>query len=183
MVSVPIRPARERCEVRSGVGLGEPLTPVGLAAEDRRQEPLLLLLGAVLKDRRGDEREAPGDVAEGAPSDASSWLNTYCCSRLKPAPPCSLGQPRAAQPFSTSFACHVVMVGRSMGIPRRKRSRTSAGRLARMKARTSARNAARSGWKSKFTCRCRPAAGRRIRVRITPYGFPLPAFAGTGSAE
>ena len=130
----------------------------------------------------GATSEKPQEMwPSGAPSDASSWLNTYCCSRLKPAPPCSFGQPRAAQPFSTSFACHTAMVGRSMGMPRRKRSRTSAGRFSRMKVRTSVRNAARSGWKSKFTCRCRPAAGRGLaRAPSRPWiagcvGLPEPA--------
>ena len=55
--SSPSRTARglQAGEVRAGVRLAETLAPHLLAAHDRRQEPLLLLLGPVLQQRRSEE--------------------------------------------------------------------------------------------------------------------------------
>ena len=47
---------RQTGQVRAGARLGEQLAPDHLAAEGRRQEPLLLLLGAERDDRREDPR-------------------------------------------------------------------------------------------------------------------------------
>ena len=58
LVAVEHRRRLQAGEVGSRVGLAEALAPAHLAAEDLRQEVLLLLLGPPLQDRRPDERVA-----------------------------------------------------------------------------------------------------------------------------
>ena len=55
LVAVALGPRLQAGEIRTGVRLAEPLAPQLLAAGDRRQEALLLLLGAELQQRRPEE--------------------------------------------------------------------------------------------------------------------------------
>ena len=55
LVAVELGARREGGEVAARVRLAEPLAPGRLAVQDPRQEPVLLLLGAPLQDRRADE--------------------------------------------------------------------------------------------------------------------------------
>ena len=59
-VAVGHRPRLQRRQIGTGVGLGEALAPDLVPAEHGPQEPLLLLLGPVLHDRRRDVRDADG---------------------------------------------------------------------------------------------------------------------------
>ena len=58
VVADRLRPAPQRRQVRSGVGLGHALGPDLVAAQHRPQEAALLLIGAVGHDRRRDVRDA-----------------------------------------------------------------------------------------------------------------------------
>ena len=49
------RPGADRGEVRAGVRLAEELAPELLGAQDRREEPELLVVGPVLEERRACE--------------------------------------------------------------------------------------------------------------------------------
>ena len=62
LVAVAIGPSGERRDVRTGARLGEELAPDLLAGEQRAQEPLLLLLGAVDHDG-GRDHPVTNDVA------------------------------------------------------------------------------------------------------------------------
>ncbi len=53
-VAVPQGGGAQRCQIRAGFGLGEPLAPPDVEAGRRRQEALLDLLGAELGDHRSD---------------------------------------------------------------------------------------------------------------------------------
>ena len=55
LVTVELGPGPQAGQVRAGVGLAEALTPHLLAARDRREEALLLLLGAELEQRRSEQ--------------------------------------------------------------------------------------------------------------------------------
>ena len=63
------RPGAQRREVGAGAGLGEELAPGQLAQQRRPHEPLALLVGAVLEDRRhrpaGDHDVGPGQLGAG----------------------------------------------------------------------------------------------------------------------
>ena len=60
VVAVEHRRAPQRGQVGAGLGLGHALAPDLVAAQHRAQEALLLLVGAVGHDRRGDVGDADG---------------------------------------------------------------------------------------------------------------------------
>src|SRR5207302_2395447 len=62
VIAVLIRGGSERCQVRTRIWFGVPLTPGLLTRKNLRDESLLLSLGPPLHQRWTDERQAGADV-------------------------------------------------------------------------------------------------------------------------
>ena len=82
----PLGAGAQRGQVGAGAGLGEQLAPDQLAEQRRPHEPLALLVGAVLEDRRqrpaGDHDVRPGHARRAA----SSWSMTIWVTGSAPRP-------------------------------------------------------------------------------------------------
>ena len=86
LVAVAHRPRRERREIRARTGLAEELAPLLLVADDGRQEPQLLLVGAV-REQCGRGVVQPQRVQRGASCTASAPPASRSRSRESPRGP------------------------------------------------------------------------------------------------
>ena len=134
-------------EVAPGVRFAHAEAPRDLGAQGREEEALLLLVGAVVVDRRRDDAEtlrvraARRSRARSSPRSRSSVR-----SALALRPPSSGGQPGTSQPLSNSFRCqsraHSGMCALDCFGSRRS---SSVGPFASSQSMSSARNRSSSG--------------------------------------
>ena len=180
--SSPSRTARVRSPARSepGARLAEQLAPHLVAAQQRREVPLLLLLGAVRDERRPDHPDADGEDAR---VDVEARLLLGEDARLgsvPPRPPYSFGHAIPAQPSSYKVRCHSLQwrtcsaSASGLGSPRnRKRAKSSSperrGRAcASRNARARARK--RGGGILRSVALRHPRAGRSTSARRSARG-------------
>ena len=93
-------------QVGAGLGLGEQLAPHLVAPEHRREEPPLLLLGAVGEQRGPDHADGDGEHAVRHAEARLLLVEDGALDRPAAAPAELVGQVMPAQPPPASTPCH-----------------------------------------------------------------------------
>jgi len=148
LVTLAASPGPQRRQVASRAGLAEELTPQVRTGADARQEPLSLLVGAELDDRRRGKRRRPDRSPRPRPGDLLHHDERF--QRVGIGATAELLGPVDAQvPASNRAAVHFRIAGSISGSGARDpRMPLRAGACSVMNARTCLRNASSSGMTS-----------------------------------
>ena len=103
---------REAGEVAAGARLAHADAPGDLGAQRRQREAILLVLGAVVEDRRRDDRRGPArSRCAGGRGGRTPRSRSSAASGVALRPPSSGGQPGTSHPSSKSLRCHAFAHG------------------------------------------------------------------------